>query len=239
MKIFAFTITRADTSARAAVLNTTLWNGIESAGLPFDWWVWANNSGPLALAVLEEAHHKGVLKGIHKSDENVGQHVAWNAMFKMALDGGYDYFLRIDDDCQFVTKRWLKRLHFCSVVLDDRFVLAPCVRGLKNPPRKSKVTYVKGIPLEFLVEAIGGICRLHPVALLAKEDDPFIADVRKPLGSGDATGIATWCRKHSIPMAYCRQVRVRHNTVKQEEDDPSYFIYHDLWQTVPYIPLEC
>ena len=235
MKVFAFTVTRATTPQRMAVLNNTLWRGRESAGFAMDWHVWTNGVGNLTMEVLLEALRKNVIAGIHPHGDNVGQHVAWNEAFELAKKE-YDYFLRIDDDCEFITKRWLKKLVNCSVMLDDKFVLAPLVRGLKQPPEKSNLVSVKGIPLEFLIGAIGGICRLHPVKLLLARKDPFIADVRKPLGSGDATGVASWCRAHTIPMAYTRQIRVRHNTRSQELDDPEHFLRHDLLQTIPYIP---
>lgn len=235
-KVFTFTVTRASTPQRMAVLNNTLWRGSESAKREMDWHVWANDVDALSLEVLAEAYRKGVIQGVHVKEENVGQHVAWNEAFEMAVKGGYEYFLRIDDDCEFITKRWLRKLLRFSALLDDKFILAPLVRGLKNPPEKSHIVSVKGIPLEFLYGAIGGICRLHPVKLLQARKDPFIADVRKPLGSGDATGIAAWCRQHTVPMAYTRQVRVRHCTRSQELDDPDHFQEHDLLQTVPFIP---
>lgn len=237
-QVFAFTITRPVTAGRAALLNNTLWQGKETAGTEFDWHVWVNGKcSAVARETLKEACGKGIIDKAHYSDENVGQHIAWNAMFELAVSKGYKHFVRIDDDCQFISKRWLKKLVNFSTLVDDKFIISPVVKSLKNQPKRSSLVYVKGLPVEFLVEAIGGVCRFHPVSLLANEDDPFIADARKPLGSGDATGIAAWCRRNTIPMVYYRQTRVRHNTVNQELADPSYFHSHDLLQTVPYIPL--
>jgi hypothetical protein len=185
---------------------------------------------------LDEFKRKGVVKEVHVKEENVGQHVCWNEAAELAFEAGYRHFLRVDDDCEFLTKRWLKKLLESSSRLDDKMILAPVVKGLKRPPRKSNVCQVNGVPLEFLAEAIGGVCRLHPLKVLMDGEGKFVADVRKPLGSGDATGIAAWCRQHVVPMAYTRHIRVRHNTTKQETVDPAHFEFHSVFQCVPYIP---
>jgi glycosyltransferase involved in cell wall biosynthesis len=190
----------------------------------------------LGYDVINVAHNTGLVDDVHIYADNVGQHVAWNEAYSRAKAEGAKYFLRIDDDCEFLSKRWLKKLVACSRAFEDKFIVSPTVKGLKHPPARSQICTVSGIEVEFLVDAIGGICRLHPISLLDEQDVPYVADVRKPLGAGDATGIASWAREHKVPMAYVRQVRVRHSTARQEKADPTYFENHGLYQVVPYIP---
>ena len=233
MKVAVFTITRAATPERLRLLQETLTLGNRTAGMDFDWYVYV--SGGECASVLKAARDTKLVYGQRIYSENVGQHVAWNDAFREAKRDRCDYLVRVDDDCEFLTKRWLRKLVDASILLDDRFILAPMVRGLKNPPQRSNKIEIKGLELWFLRDAIGGVCRLHPMDLIGGVK-PFVADVRKPLGSGDATGIAAWAKDNVIPFAYLNSVRVRHTTVRQEVRDEEYFDRHDIFQHVPYIP---
>lgn len=224
MDVLLFTVTRASTPARLTLLNRTISQAREKAGMPFTWHI--VESGVSAVKVED-----GVDIVTHH-DENVGQHVAWNEIYHKRDDA--QYIIKVDDDCEFLTHAWLRKLVDASIALDDKMILAPAVRGLKHPPTTSQPLSVHGIPLRFLVDAIGGVCRLHPVPLLQQHN--YLADVRWPLGGGDATGIAHWCRENMIPMAYVTSVRVRHSTAKQEAADPTHFSHHPLLQAIPYIP---
>lgn len=221
-RVLAFTPTRAATPARRKLLEQTVKEGINSAGIKFDWHVYFNGVQGIPLKGVEAFYY----------DENMGQHCVWNVVYAHAKEAQYDYLLRIDDDCGFLSHRWLKKLVDCSHKLADRMILAPTVRGLKNPPERSEPAPVGGIILEFLKEAIGGVCRLHPMPLLAD----YTADIRWAMGAGDATGIGNHCIKHCIPMVYVKHIRVRHSTLRQELEDPEHFLNHSLCQTIPYIP---
>lgn len=236
--IFAFTVTRATSAARCRLLQETLVTARRTAGTGFYWYVYGSGVGAVARGIIDAAKDIGVVDEHYLNDENVGQHVAWNAAFKRASSLGYKHFVRIDDDCEFISKRWLKKLHEASCKLNDKFILAPLVRGLRNPPEKSNKVEANGVEFYLLRDAIGGICRWHPMELLTRKDDPFIADVRKPLGSGDATGIAAWAKRHVIPFAYLSYVRVRHahSTAVQEAEDAEHFATQNMFQHVPYIP---
>lgn len=190
----------------------------------------------LGYDVARVARNTGLVDDFHLYSDNVGQHVAWNEAYSRAKAEGAKYFLRIDDDCEFLSKRWLKKLVSCSQAFGNKFIVSPTVKGLKHPPARSQICTVAGVEVEFLADAIGGVCRLHPTALLDKQDPPYVADVRMPLGAGDATGIARWARECKVPMVYVRQVRVRHSTARQEAADPTYFENHGLYQVIPYIP---
>jgi glycosyltransferase involved in cell wall biosynthesis len=187
------------------------------------------------MQLLSTSYDIGQIQHFHHTAENVGQHVAWNDAFAYAVEHKYDYFVRVDDDCEFTSKRWLAKLVQISQDLEDKFILSPTISGLKHQPLKSDAIKEGEWTLQFAHEAIGGVCRFHPVALLYAHN--FVADVRKPLGSGDATGIASWCRENIIMMAYVKEIRVKHATRKQEAADKSHFLSHSIFQHIPYIPL--
>ena len=234
MKVLAFTVTRANTPQRATLLQNTITQGRRTAGMEFDWLVYCSGCSDSGKAVISAAVETGAAECAFDGP-NVGQHVVWNMAVAEAKERGCDYLLRLDDDCEFLTKRWLKKLVNASVMLDDHMILGPTVKGLKAPPQCSSPCEVKGLELEFLIYGMGGICRLHPMSLL---DRGYTADVRKPLGSGDATGLAKWCRNEVIPMAYVKSVRVKHakGTAGQQRTDPIYHSQHELFQCLPYIP---
>lgn len=233
--IFAFTVTRANTSERAKLLLNTITEARRTAGRDFDWLCIAQK-GTLAADVLSSALSTKLINEVILQDENIGQHVAWNMAYARAISSTHEYFLRLDDDIEFKTKRWLNKLVEASVLYDDGAIISPFVRGLNAPPRRSDLTAYKGIMVEYLQDAIGGICRIHPLALLSKYN--YVSDVRLPLGSGDAAGIGRWCSEHTIPMVYLRNVIVKHayGTTGQEQRDPAHFAEHDMFQHIPYIP---
>jgi len=173
-------------------------------------------------------------------NHNVGQHVIMNMMIEKAKDEGYEFLLRLDDDCKFVTKRWLAKLVDASKSLGGSFIVSPTILGLKHLPERSETVEVEGIEVKFLFDAIGGVCRLHNVANLTDPEYPYVADVRMPLGFGDATGIGVWCKNSPKEarrwMVYLDRVRVKHSTYLQEKEDKVYYKQHDMFQQIPYIP---
>lgn len=236
-EIYAYTITRANTAARARLLLETITQARETAGVDFYWQVFCQ-LGTMAKEVCNNAFDLGLINNVMFYHDNVGQHVATNDAIQAATSQEAKYLLRLDDDVEFKTKQWLKKLLEASVLLEDKMIISPVVRGLTNQPQRSEPCTVNTVELEFLVDAIGGICRLHPMSVICAEKDPYVSDVRLALGAGDATGIAAWCKKNTIPMAYIRTINVRHakGTKGQIESDPIYHGLHDLFQHIPYIP---
>lgn len=231
-KVLAFTVTRADSSVRARLLQETITSARKTAGIDFDWMIVGSGCGQAGRAVLDAAYKAGQIEEVMHFHDNIGQHVAWNLAFDKAQDSKYDLFLRLDDDCDFITKRWLKKLVEFSTKTEHKMCISPTIRGLRNPPNTSQVVDIEGVPVVFSVYAVGGICRLHPVKLFKD----FVADVRKPVGGGDATGIANYCRDKSIPMVYVKHVRIKHVTQEQEDSDMHHFAFVRLFQHIPYIP---
>jgi hypothetical protein len=210
----------------------------DTAAHPFDWHVHVNGSDIMGLRMVESCYASEIINSFEVSPHNEGQHPPSNRAIAKAIKD-YDYLLRIDDDVEWLTKRWLAKLIESSQKLDDAMVLSPVVRGLRWQPTQSQLVEVGGVPLKFVEGPLGGICRLTPVALL--EYKPYVSDVRFPMGGGDATGIGEWAMKTEpiTPLAYCQHIRVRHakTTDGQMTDDPKHFEDHTLFQHMPYIPI--
>lgn len=238
MKVYAYTITRADTPERGKLLNSTLTLGRETAAHGFHWHLHVNGWGGIAQDIATAALATGVLDSVALSQDNKGQHVPTNTAIDLALEEDYDYILRTDDDVEWLSKRWLAKLVEASQALEDRFILSPSVKGLRWQPPQSARIEVNGIPLKIVEGPLGGICRLTPVKLLREK--PYISDVRLPMGGGDAMGVGNWAMQGEplAFLAYCQHINIRHakTTSQQETDDPTYFRDHDLYQYTPYIP---
>lgn len=229
--IHAFTVSRANTPSRAQALLSTLTVGRDTAKADFVWTLYTER-GTLAANIGESALATRVIDCLVLWDDNKGQHVAFNEAHKRAKEAGAQFLLRIDDDVQWLTKRWLAKLLEVNEAFEGKAIISPTVQGLKFPPERSEVVEVAGIPVEFLTEAIGGVCRLHPLPVI----EGYVSDVRHPLGAGDAVGMGRWCRENILPMVWAKTVRIRHDTKWQEKDDPKHFQQHSVWQHIPYIP---
>jgi hypothetical protein len=237
MKILAYTITRAHTAARGKLLLETLTRGRETADHDFDWHVYCNGA-TLAHSICESAFATKIINWAEYIPVNEGQHPPSNRAIAKAIDEGYDYVLRIDDDVEWLSKRWLAKLVEASHKLGDKMVLSPLVKGLRWQPPQSQSIQIEGVPIRIIDGPIGGICRFTPVELLKSK--PYVSDVRWPMGGGDAMGFGKWAieSKPLYYLAYCQHIRIRHakSTDGQEKDDPQHFDDHDLFQHVPYIP---
>lgn len=235
-RVLAYTITRANTPQRSRLLLNTITHGVDQAGYKFDWHVFVNGNC-LASDIALSASRARLITGTMGFPVNRGQHPPTNLAIKMALEGDYDYLLRIDDDVEWETKRWLAKLIEVSESFEDRAIVAPHVLGLKFPVHTSENSFhSKGLPCKLAFDALGGICRLHPTVLL--KEFPYHADTRQPMGFGDATGIARWAAQHMIPMVVSQSVRVKHakTTKGQEAEDNEHFSTHSLFQRCPWIP---
>jgi hypothetical protein len=190
-------------------------------------------------SMVDATHVGGIINSFEVSPVNEGQHPPSNRAIARALDEGYDYLLRVDDDVEWLSKRWLAKLVEASVKLGDKMVLSPIVKGLRWQPPQSQQVEIETIPIKIVDGPLGGICRLTPTRLL--RDKPYVSDVRLPMGGGDAAGVGEWATKHEpiTPLAYCQHIRIRHakSTDTQERDDPQHFDTHALYQHVPYIPI--
>jgi len=238
MKIYAYTITRANSPSRSKLLLETLTQGRDTSGYPFTWHVEINGRGIMGQSMVESCFTSQIVDSFRINEYNEGQHPPTNRAITEALTNGYDYLLRIDDDVEWLSKRWLAKLIESSVKLKDKLVLSPQVKGLRWQPPQSQLLEVEGVPLKIIEGPIGGICRLTPTNLL--KEKPYISDIRFPMGGGDASGVGHWATKVApiTPMAYCQHIRIRHakSTDGQITEDKKHFDTHDMFQHIPYIP---
>jgi len=239
MKIYAYTITRADSPDRCKLLLETLTKGRETAGVQFHWHVHVNGSKILGKNMVDSCFVSKIIDSYEISEYNEGQHPPTNKAIALAIAKEYDYIVRIDDDVEWISKRWLAKLVEASIKLGNDKVVSPMVRGLRWQPAQSLQREVENIPVRFVDGPIGGICRLIPIPVLKHK--PYVSDVRLPMGGGDAGGVGNWATKETpfVHIVYCQHIKVRHakTTDIQEIDDPKHFQTHPVYQHVPYIPI--
>jgi glycosyltransferase involved in cell wall biosynthesis len=203
-----------------------------SAGVWFDWLVCAgtpnNELARVCTKLLHEPDGTGI-QYLQMWEENRGQHHATNAALKLARERGYKWLLRIDDDVEFKTKRWLKRmlkrndelkrLINADLSKEDKinniFVLCPTILRLKDPVKhvgimdKGQSYDVEVIPYS------SGCLRLMPMDLL----NDYTAPIYAPAGRGDPHSIADHIDPRGGLHLRFRDVRVIHDTVEIEKAD--------------------
>jgi hypothetical protein len=247
--VLAFMITRADTDHRRGLLKDTVEEMLETAKYPFDLLLFVNTDDKDTIRMVTQLgeDNANVEPLFFVPAGNRGQHIPTNNAIEIADGNSYDYLLRVDDDVKFMTKGWLAKMIESAEVLGPEFIISPMVRGLLHPPPQTDTVEVEGIKVRFLEQAIGGICRLHSVDTLCDPEHPYHADIRLPMGFGDATGIGVWCKEAMQDknlrrwMIYLEHVRVRHRlgTAGQRKEDPLYHTYQGMFQCIPYIPPWC
>lgn len=185
--------------------------------------LWAN--GPVA----EDVKTDHVF--LHEHPFNVGQHVAHNAMLDEAVRRGYEFHVRVDDDCFISTRKCFERLlDLFDKMKGERVAMGIEVAGLNEPPPallRSK------IGREFVenVDILGGIFRMAPMGLMRY----FRWDERQSMGFGEARQFANYCRSLNAPLLRVQTIRCSHggSTRKQNEADPVWEHEHDMLQYIP------
>jgi hypothetical protein len=164
---------------------------------------------------------------------NAGQHVAHNEMLDECVRRGYDWHIRVDDDCWFITKKWLGRLmrvaEAAKTVSGRWPVMAPNIEGLDNPP-ESVHTYEMGKELANHVEILGGIFRMSPMSLMRY----FRWDERQAMGFGDASQFKSFCESTHTNMLRVQGVRATHGESTQRQNvNQAWKVQHDMDQFLP------
>ena len=165
---------------------------------------------------------------------NAGQHVAHNEMLDECVRRGVDWHIRVDDDCWFTTRKWLKRLlsvqDKIKKTTKNYFVLGINVHGLNHPP-KFKMAYEFGKEVIEEVEILGGIFRMASMKTIRY----FRWDERLPMGFGEARQFSRFCDEIGIRMFRMRHIQCTHgdSTKKQQECNPDWDYEHDMLQYIP------
>jgi glycosyltransferase involved in cell wall biosynthesis len=155
------------------------------------------------------------------NEQNRGIGPSWNQALDLIGDD-YDYLVKADNDCLFVTQGWLESLVAVSRALDDRIVLSPYVEGLSCPggyPRY-ETTSVAGHKVG-LSRHVGGLCHLSP----ADAYRGFRFEKGPMRGHQDVTFSMHVRLDRGYSMGYLEDIRVQHmdTTVGQEAKYPEYW----------------
>lgn len=185
-------------------------------------WVWNNGDAPIP----DQTHHYG---------HNTGQHIAINRLIQQAATNCADWFVRVDDDCEFQTRDWLARMMHVQkrhvAIYKRPCVLSPYVHGLRNVPKAMGDVRIGKYHLQ-IVPMLGGICRMMPMGHLRY----WRFDERMPMGFSEASAYARYCIQTGMPMLRCVNIEVGHggSTGEQEKADPDWSYEHDMLQHTPY-----
>lgn len=190
--ILAYTPTYGD----RPFLSTLVPAARRTAGVWFDWLVVAGRPSQQLSVEAEVILHKPDRTGIQyfKSwSENRGQHHATKFALDLARTQGYKWLLRLDDDIQFKTDRWLKKMVMRDGELREKspqklpyLVMSPFVAGLINQIEPvGFLEFGQSFRAELLPFS-GGVCRLASVRALEGYDPPLFA----PKGRGDPQSLA-------------------------------------------------
>lgn len=171
----------------------------------------------------------------HGIGHNVGQHYSMNRMIDEAILVDSDYFARVDEDCFFETKGWLKTMLSLYKKHLKKYkrtcVIGPNVHGLRNPPVPISRFKLGKYNME-ACEILGGICRFVPMGLLRY----WRFDERSPMGFGDATMMSKYFQQQFVPQLRCMDIHVSHgeSTDAQESANSDWAYKHDMLQVIPY-----
>ncbi|MHC4621612.1 MAG: hypothetical protein ACYTEQ_28045, partial [Planctomycetota bacterium] len=171
----------------------------------------------------------------HGVGHNVGQHVSMNRMLDEAVLVDADYFVRVDEDCFFETRGWLKKMLKLQQEHLKKYkricMMSPVVHGLRNPLLAISRFRLGKYEMD-AVDILGGICRMAPMSLLRY----WRFDERSPMGFGDATSMSRFCKIHFIPQVRCLSIHVSHgeSTDAQEAAAPEWAHEHSMLQVMPY-----
>lgn len=220
-----------------------------SAGMWFDWLVCAGAPSDALAADCKKLLHAPDASGVQYLqlwEENRGQHHATNAAMDLARKRGYKWILRIDDDVEFKTKRWLKRIlkrndelkRLINADLEKAdkikniFVYVPTVLRLKVPVKHVGVME-KGQSYDVeIVPYASGCLRLLPMDLMKD----YIAPIYAPCGRGDPQSIADYVTDHGGLQLRFRDIRVIHDTVEIEKaDTPHGAIQREMSHYWPFL----
>jgi hypothetical protein len=147
---------------------------------------------------------------------------------------GYDWHIRVDDDCWINSKTWLTKLLYAQEKLKDvggYAVLGLNVLGLDNPPPTDRAFDIKRNTVLEHVYILGGIFRMAPMSLMRY----FRWDERQAMGFGDATQFASYCDSVGMKMFRMRMLQCSHGGSTQTQvianDDWNH--EHDMLQFIP------
>lgn len=223
-----------------------------TAGVWFDWYVCLGKPSielqQIGRGLLHEPDGTGI-QHLHVWEANKGQHFAFKEALDFARENGYKWILRLDDDIQFRSRNWLKKMidyleELKALAHNDeqkgdsfyRFIASPKVVGLKNPLQpEGEIILGQKFPAE-IMPILGGACRLHPVELLANYEPPLY----DPIGRGDPQALARYL-SGTVGGHFVRfpSLRVVHRTAELEaKDGPEEALQRKMSKYWPHLSAE-
>jgi glycosyltransferase involved in cell wall biosynthesis len=176
------------------------YEGMKKLGCPFDWYVLDNGS----TDGTQEWLKKQKCKYLWLEKENIGIANAVNKFREHIKDAGYDYVVKIDNDCEIVSPDILKELVILSQYMGDKMVLSPRVEGLNNPMPRFKYLKV-GDHVLSPVPHVGGIFCFRPYALDKDfRNDPDYAS------QGDDMEFSMFAGRSGYGVGYIEDLEVWH-----------------------------
>lgn len=152
--------------------------------------------------------------------ENIGVCPGLNVLMTDACDADqYDVIVRFDNDCEVVYEDTL--LVCAQLAIDHNIIVAPKVRGLRNPPPPLAWTSLDGCMIEW-TSILGGVFMAIPAAFFWR--DGYRWDESNPPWAGDEA-ITSWHRSRGGRCGYVRDLPVNHyeTTDGQHARYPDYF----------------
>lgn len=225
-RIAVFTVTKD----RMAYTRRTFEGLHAGAGTAFDHFVVDNGSTDGTAAYLR-SHPR--LAAVRFNEQNCGISVAWNQALEM-IGNGYDYVVKVDNDCESVTEGWLGTVIRLCEIMQRRAVLSPFVDGLREnrggAPRYGSLT-VDGHEIG-LTEHLGGISLAAP----AEAYEGFRLPEYLTLRGGQDHVFSTDVRRRGFTLGYVEDVSVCHmdTTEGQHARYPDYFRLADRERRTVY-----
>lgn len=186
---------------------------------PYDLFVVDNGSGPEMLKFLINYSE---IKRLLLNSENKGISIAWNQALNL-IGSGYDYIIKIDNDCEILTDNWLSPILTVCQALNNKAVLSPYVENLiehkGGVPRYAFKT-IKGYRVG-LTSHLGGIVMVAPVNAY----EGFRFNEKLPLKGNQDVSFCVHLKKQGFLLGYLEEIKVSHidGTLGQQAKYPSYF----------------
>lgn len=197
-----------------------------TADYPFDWFVVDNGSQDKTPGWLKKKEWAKV----YLSDKNLGISGGSNKALEMIELGDYQIIGKVDNDCEFQTKGWLKDI--IDLWKRNRMLyISPYPEGLiANPGGGARVGYAEIGPYFIEVsQHLGGLCAFVDSEAYKgfRWNDKFLH------GNQDSEASLTFRKKGYMPL-YLPRHRVMHNTDLQMRTLPDYFERRKVEKTTQY-----
>lgn len=211
-----------------------MFNSLENmTEYPYDHFVIDNGSTDGTKEYLTQLEKGGVIKKLILNKKNKGISKASNQAIDEIMKSDYDIIVKVDNDCEFESKSWLKTL-IKIFGINRNVILSPYVEGLTDNPGGGQRTHFGTLDGELapMANHIGGICCAAPRKMYEnfkwKEED-LLHGNQDVLFSNKAS------EKGFYPI-YIDTIRVYHmdSTEGQKEKYKNYFKRREKEKTIRY-----